>query len=83
MKNRIKNSIIIQNFINEFPNKRTAYTYESNLKDFFNFIKKNPDNYIKDIRLLSKAKTYEQTDIYERDIKKYWLHQIKQNCYGQ
>jgi len=79
MKNRIKNSIIIQNFINEFPNKRTAYTYESNLKDFFNYIKKNPDDYIKEIRALNRTETYKQTDIYERDIKRYWLHQIKQD----
>jgi integrase len=79
MKNRIKNSIIVQDFINSFPNKRTRQTYESNLKDFFNYVKKEPDTYIKDIRLLSKAKTFQQTDTYERDIKKYWLHQIKQN----
>ena len=79
MKNRIKNSIIVQGFINSFPNKRTRQTYESNLKDFFNYVKKEPDIYIRDIRILSKMKTYQQTDIYERDIKKYWLHQIKQN----
>jgi integrase len=78
MKNNLdKTSKKVGRFLQTFTSESTYYNYKSALKNFFDYIKKSPDEYIKDVRLMENGEKIKQMDIYENDITSYRSHLIK------
>lgn len=77
-KNDILNSEAVKSFLENHPKQKTKAAYSSNIVKFFLFLDIHPDEYIKDIRLLEKNERLKQTDFYEKTIKKYWHHCMKE-----
>ncbi len=76
--NDLDKYVTVKKFLNSFPNYNTAHGYKSGLKRYFDYIKKNPDDYIgTDYRLLENGEKIKRQNIYENDIKDYWNHLIK------
>ena len=65
----------IQKFLNKFTSQKTKNGYKAVLNMYYSFLKENPDTYIKDIRDIdSNKEIHEITDVYEKDIIKFWNH---------
>jgi len=71
---------VIGNFLRKFPNYKTKHGYKSSLKQFFDFIDKNPDEYIRtDFRTLKNEEKIKVQDLYESDITTFWSNMISRN----
>jgi integrase len=62
----------IDDFLSNFTSSSTIRGYRCHLKNFFEVIDKNPDDYIVDIRKLDNGNRIDALDEYEKDIKKFW-----------
>ena len=62
----------VDDFLSNFTSKATKRLYRYHIRNFFRTINKDPDEYIKDVRLMEKEERLEKLDQYERDITKYW-----------
>ncbi len=69
-------SKVVNRFLDNF-NGRTEANYKSQIKYFFEFIGKNPDEYITDTRLLENGDRIKKHNEYESDIKAYQKHLIE------
>ncbi len=62
----------VEKHLNKFTSNATIKGFRTHLKQFFELIEEDPDEYIKDVRLLEDKHRYEIIDIYENDLTKYW-----------
>jgi len=67
----------VEDFLSNFTSSSTIRGYRCHLKDFFEVIDKDPDNYIIDIRRLDYNQRLDSLEEYEKDIKKFWKWKIK------
>jgi len=71
---------MIGKFLRKFPNYKTKHGYKSALKQFFDFIDKNPDEYIRtDFRTLENGEKIKVQDMHEDDITAFWNDMIERN----
>jgi len=75
----IKEYKTIKRFLEKFPNYNTRTSYLSFIRKYFAFIDGNPDEYIKDIRLMENGEKIKVLDGYEDDITAFWSHLIQKN----
>ncbi|MBN2603631.1 MAG: tyrosine-type recombinase/integrase [Candidatus Thermoplasmatota archaeon] len=64
----------VATFLDEFRSENTIANYKTALKSFFNFIGKNPDEYVIDLHLVDEKKRYATIKKYQEDVKSYWNH---------
>jgi len=69
----------VDDFLSNFTSDSTIRGYRCHLKQFFTLIKKDPDNYIVDVRRLTNDGRLDVLESYERDITKYWQWLISEN----
>lgn len=67
----------VEDFLSNFTSSNTIRGYRCHLKDFFEVIGKDPDNYIIDVRRLDYNQRLDILEEYEKDIKKFWKWKIK------
>jgi len=62
----------VQDFLSSFSSSSTIRGYRCHLRNFFEVINKDPEKYIKDIRMMENRERYKTLDQYEKDISKFW-----------
>ena len=62
----------VEDFLSSFSSSSTIRGYRCHLRNFFEVINKDPDKYIKDIRMMENTDRYKTLDQYENDIRKFW-----------
>jgi len=67
-------SKVITNWLNEFGSKSTYLSYKSHINNYFNFLEKDPDTYLKDVRLMENGDRIKAMDDYEADITSFHHH---------
>jgi integrase/recombinase XerD len=67
----------VEDFLNNFTSSSTIRGYRCHLKDFFETIDKDPEQYIIDVRKLDYIERLDVLEEYEKDIKKFWKKQIE------
>ncbi len=70
-------SKVIEEFLSNFHSESTIRGYRCHLNQFFDVIKKDPDNYLKDVRKMENGARLDALDDYEKDVNKYWNWLIK------
>jgi len=77
--NTIDEHETIGKFLRKFPKYKTKHGYKYALKRFFDFLKVNPDEWIKDVRLMDNGTRIKTLDGYEDDITAFWSDLINKD----